>query len=294
MVNTKIDLDYAYSYCKEIAISHYENFPVGSFLIPAKKRNFIYSVYAFARYADDIADSDKLSSGEKVSKLNELNNELNKIETGKENMLIPDTENVFIALSNTIREFKIPVMEFRNLLAAFIQDSVRQRYDSFDELIEYSGLSANPIGHLVLYIFDFSPEKDAMVFNDSDSICTALQLTNFWQDVSEDIKINRIYIPSETMKDFNYNEEMLFEKNENDDFRKMMKYLAGRTKLLFEDGKKITGKLKGRLKLELKGTIEGGLEILSKLEEINYNVLSRRVVINNFDKIKLFGKIILK
>jgi len=291
--NSKINYDYSYNYCKKIAVSHYENFPVGSLLIPKNKRKYIYSIYAFARYADDIADSDIFSEKEKLEKLNELENELNKIESDDLSKLIFGTENIFIALYDTIKTLNIPVTEFRNLLIAFKQDSVKSDYRKFGELISYSEYSANPIGHIVLYVFGYNPESDKEAFESSDKICTALQLTNFWQDVSEDLKINRVYIPEEVMAENNYSYNLLSSKTENENFINILKFLISKTRKLFEEGKGILNLVKGRLRLELKATIAGGEAILKKIEEINYRVLSQRVSLGNIDKLKLFHKIIL-
>jgi squalene synthase HpnC len=288
------DYDLAYRYCKEISIRHYENFPVGSLLIPKEKRKYIYSIYAFARYADDIADSGKLSEKDKLKKLNELDNELTKIQTDNLKRLIPDTQNIFIALHDTISSLKIPASELRNLLSAFKQDSFKSSYESYDELLKYSEFSANPVGHLVLYIFGYSPLKDKEAFEYSDKICTALQLTNFWQDVSEDLEINRVYIPDELMRENNFSAELLYSRTENNDFLKIIKTLADRTKIMFNEGKRIFEFTSGRLRLELKATIAGGEEILKKIEDINYKVLSKKIKISNLDKIKIFGNIILK
>ena len=286
----QIDTELAYSYCKKLTLSHYENFPVGSLLIPSNKRKYIYSIYAFARTADDIADSDIYSIEEKLKLLDEYENELTNIELKKSVSLKNESQNIFTALSNTTDELRIPIKEFRDLLTAFRQDAVKQRYNDFEELLNYSAYSANPIGHLVLYVFGYDPERDKECFEYSDKVCSALQLTNFWQDVSVDLKIDRIYIPERTMKEFNFNELMLLDKTENDDFRKMMKHLTERTKLLFEEGRKITNYVSGRLRYELKITIAGGMEILNKIEKINYNVLSQRVTISNIDKLKLLAK----
>lgn len=290
----QIDIDIAYSYCKNLAKKHYENFPVGSLLIPSDKRKYIYSIYAFARTADDIADSDILSQAEKLKLLNEYENELTNLELNKSSPGNDDIRNIFAALSNTIKELNIPIQEFRDLLTAFKQDAVKERYDDFDELLNYSHYSADPIGHLVLYVFGYNQVKDKKCFEYSEKVCTALQLTNFWQDVSVDLKIGRIYIPGNTMKEFNYNEKMLFDKTENNDFRKVMNNLSERTKILFDEGSKITELVRGRLKYELKATIAGGMEILRKIEKINYNVLSQRVTISKTDKIKILGKIFSK
>lgn len=286
----QIDTELAYSYCKKLTLSHYENFPVGSLLIPSNKRKYIYSIYSFARSADDIADSEIYSKEEKLKLLDGYDNELDNIELKRPVSVDNETRNIFTALSNTTDELKIPIREFRDLLTAFRQDAVKQRYNDFDELLNYSAFSANPIGHLVLYVFGFDPVKDKECFEYSDKVCTALQLTNFWQDVSVDLKIDRIYIPEKEMSEFNLNEKMLFDKTENDDFRKMMKHLTERTKLLLEEGRKITNYVSGRLRYELKITIAGGMEILNKIEKINYNVLSQRVTISNIDKLKLLAK----
>jgi squalene synthase HpnC len=285
-----VDFDYAYNFCKEIAKRHYENFPVGSLLIPKNKRKYIYSVYAFARTADDIADSEKYSSELKIKKLDKFDNELKKIENKKLESLSTDTKNIFIALYDTVSELKIPVNELRKLLIAFKQDSIKQRYDTFEELIQYSDFSANPIGHLVLYVFGYNPKDHEESFKFSDKICTALQLTNFWQDVSVDLKINRIYIPVKLMKKFNYEETLLQNNIENENFRKIIKELVDSTREIFEEGKKILNFVSGRLKLELKATIAGGMEILNKIEKTNYNVLTNKVKINNMDKLNLIGK----
>ncbi|MBS1552586.1 MAG: squalene synthase HpnC [Bacteroidetes bacterium] len=289
-----LDYDYAYRYCKEIAISHYENFPVGSLLVPKSKRKYLYSIYAFARTADDIADSGKLNENEKLKKLDEFDNELNKSVNSGFDKLIPETENIFLALYDTLTALNIPVEELRNLLTAFRQDAVKHRYEKFSELIEYCQYSANPVGHLVLYIFDFDKKENPEVFDYSDNVCTALQLTNFWQDVSEDLKINRVYIPEEIMSEFNYSYDMLFGKTENDDFIRMMKTLTGRTREIFGEGRKILDHVRGRLKFELKATIAGGEEILKKIEGINYRVLSSRVKISNYDKIKILSSAFIK
>lgn len=287
-----LDFDLAYNHCRKIAVRHYENFPVGSLLIPKNKRKFIYSIYAFARTADDIADSEMLKEDAKLNMLNDFEHELDKIIAGKLDLLKDDTKLIFIALSNTINELKINTSEFRNLLAAFRQDAVKCNYETFDELISYSSNSANPIGHLVLYVFGFNPASDKECFERSDDICTGLQLTNFWQDVSVDLRIPRIYIPDEIMRKNNYSRDMLLQKKEDQDFRKTMCELVEMTRIFFERGRSIVKHTSGRLKFELKATIAGGEEILKKIRQINYNVLSERVSLNNFDKIKLLPKLI--
>jgi squalene synthase HpnC len=286
-------LEEAYKFCESVARSHYENFPVASFFIPKNKRKYIYNIYAFARLADDIADSDSLSPVEKTIKLDKLDKELKDCFENVYNNENNDQLNIFKALHNTAFELNINADEFSNLLKAFKQDAVKQRYDKFEELIEYSNYSANPIGHLVLNTFGYHSENDEELFRLSDNICTGLQLINFWQDVGRDLEINRIYIPFKEMQKFNYSEELLLKKIENDDFINLIKSLVEMTKEIFNKGKGIEKKLTGRLKLELKAIYNGGNEIIKKIEKINYKVLSGRVEIKKSDKMKLVLKTII-
>ena len=221
-------------------------------------------------------------------KLEKINEELIECFENIYNNENDEQKKIFIALNNTINDLKIPLTEFENLLTAFKQDALKQKYDEFNELLEYSNYSANPIGHLVLNTFGYYREKDSDLFKLSDFICTGLQLINFWQDVERDLVINRIYIPQKEMSKFNYSEELLIDKVENDDFIKLMSSLVERTKTIYLQGDGIEHKLKGRLKLELKAIFAGGMEIINKIEKINYRVLTQRVEITKFDKLKLF------
>lgn len=286
------DYDYAFNICKETALKHYENFPVGSILVPADKRKYIYAIYAFARFADDIADSVSLNREEKLQKLDELDNELVKLESGEQEKLKKETDIIFSALYKTRIDLNIPADEFRNLLIAFRQDAVKQRYGSFDELIKYSEYSANPVGHLVLNVFGYAKKDNEKLFYCSDKICTGLQLINFWQDVSADLKMDRIYIPVKLMDEFNFSETMLKEMNENQDFKDLMKALVVSTKSIFEEGKEIIKFVKGRLKWELKAIINSGDEVLKLIESVNYKVMSNETRIKKLSKLKILFKTI--
>ena len=279
----------AFKKCEKIAKTHYENFPVGSLLIPRAKRKYVYAIYAFARYADDIADSNK-ESAKKFDRLNEFELELIKTERNELENLEKDTSYIFIALHQTMIDLKIPAQEFYNLLIAFKQDCIVTRYEYFDQLIEYSAYSANPIGHLILYLFNYRPDKDLELFNLSDRICTGLQLINFWQDVKPDLEIDRIYIPKNVMDKFDYTFEDLLSKTENEKFVKVMKELIHETRIFFEEGKPLIRHLKGRLKLEIKATYIGGSTILKKIEKIHYKILSHRVKLSKRDKLKILLK----
>lgn len=284
-----LDAELAYIKCREVALKHYENFPVGSLLIPSDMRKYVYAVYAFARYADDIADSRLLSKEEKILRLGFLNEELDKIESGR-GRFDPETDYIFTALFDTSSSLEIPLKEFRDLLSAFRQDAVVSRYYEFDELIDYSTRSANPVGRLVLMIFGYDIESQSELFMKSDKICTALQLTNFWQDVTEDLKIDRIYIPGECMNEHGYTVDDLRSGVADDRFRNMMKELCTVTEELFAEGGSLPEKLGGRLKYEIRATIEGGRMILGKIRELDYDVLNQRPKLKTADKLSLFYK----
>ena len=184
------NLNSAYSKSLRFAKSHYENFPVVSFLIPKNLKKHVAIIYWFARTADDYADEGNLSEGERLDKLNNFEYRLKQLLIGKAES---DYE---IALANTINEKNLTAENFYNLVTAFRQDVIKKRYENFDEVIDYCNHSANPVGRLILELFDVSSEE-AIIY--SDKICTALQLTNFLQDVSIDYKKGRIYLPQDEM-----------------------------------------------------------------------------------------------
>lgn len=278
----------SFKYCEDLTKNHYENFPVASFLIPKDKRKYIYAIYAFARAADDFADEPGIEGGneKRLALLDEWNGKLDDCYTGKA------YDPIFIALGSTIKDFNIPKELFENLLNAFRQDVKKSRYKNFDEVLGYCKNSANPVGRLVLLVFDIHGDE---LFEKSDKICTALQLANFWQDVKIDLQKDRIYIPKDEMIRFEVSEDDLVNKNDSTGFRKLIKFQTERTEELFGEGKVLFELLKNesvskRLILELKLTWLGGMEILNKIKSINYNVLKTRPKLNLIDKIKLFTK----
>lgn len=273
-----------------MAKSNYENFPVASFFIPKSKRKFLHSIYAFARTADNIADSRYLDPDDKLLKLSYMRNYL---EMDSENILkLQDVHfrNVFLALEDTIRSLSINRKEFILLLTAFEQDAVKSRYDKYDDIIKYSEFSANPVGHLVLNVFGYDEVNNEKLFTLSDKICTGLQLANFWQDVSLDLKINRIYLPKDLIESFKYSYDELYLRIENDNFKNMMAHLVNETQEMFRIGRELPENLHGRLKYELKAIICGGESILNMIKEINYKVLSRRVKLSKKNKIGILMK----
>ncbi|HRE10277.1 MAG TPA: squalene synthase HpnC [Ignavibacteria bacterium] len=276
----------SFKYCEDIAKGHYENFPVASLLLPKDKRKYVYAIYAFARAADDFADEEGIEGGapKRVALLDEWNQKLKDCYNGKA------YDPIFIALGKTVQDCRIPIKPLEDLLSAFKQDVVKSRYNTFDEVLDYCTRSANPVGRLVLMIFGCHDDE---FFKYSDKICTALQLTNFWQDVEVDLRKDRIYLPEEDIKQFGYSYRQLEMKQDNENFRVLMKYEAERTQAIFDEGKKLIEMTAGnadtkKLSKELKLTWLGGTTILAKIKEIDYNVLNQRPTISGFDKLRIF------
>ncbi len=278
----------SFKYCECIAKGHYENFPVASFLIPKEKRKYIYAIYAYARAADDFADEPGIEGGnpKRLALLDEWHDKLKDCFKGKA------YDPIFIALRQTVEDNRIPIEPLENLLKAFKQDVVKSRYKSFDEVADYCKNSANPVGRLVLMIFGSHDEK---LFRYSDKICTALQLTNFWQDVEVDLQKDRVYLPEDDIRKFGYSYDELFAKKCDERFVKLMEFEVVRTKDLFEQGKKLIElaskdtNLK-KLAKELKLIWLGGTKILEKLKGIKYDVFNKRPEVSTFDKIKIYAK----
>src|SRR5262245_27573721 len=224
-------LEASYEYCESLARAHYENFPVGSILVPKPLRKHFYSIYAFARTADDFADEGYdlgFSEGERLSLLEQWSEMLTESLRGRA------THPIFVALSRTIDDFALPAGLFEDLLSAFSQDVTRRRYDSLDQLVDYCRRSANPIGRLVLLLFGYRDEQRHLW---SDQICTALQLANHWQDVAVDLGKDRIYLPAEDQTNFGISTEDLFSRRATDNFRKMMAFEVDRAETMFSRGK---------------------------------------------------------
>jgi squalene synthase HpnC len=260
---------------------HYENFPVASFLLPKAKRNDIAVIYWFARTADDLADEGQFSASERIYALNEFEKYFLDSLNGK------FVNQNYQILSDVVLRNNLSPKYFTDLISAFKQDVLKTRYNNFNEVLDYCSRSANPVGRIVLDIFKIH-NQDAYRF--SDSICTALQLTNFLQDVEIDYSKGRIYIPSDEMKQFEVTESMFEMKKNNHNFSSLIKHNVDRTRELFEEGKNIFRFLKGRLKIEIKWTVAGGEKILTKIEKNNYQIFGNRPKLNKTD----FFSILLK
>jgi len=289
-----MNVENAYKECQKMAKAHYENFPIASFFLPAQLRKHIYAIYCFARYADDIADSKDLSPDKKLSLLKlyryyyqlSLNNEFNEV---PENIRF-----ILIAFCNTVKEFSIKTEEPLFLIKAFELDAVKNRYEKFDELLEYSQYSANPIGSIYLHISGYSkrPELSEIKYY-SNKVCTGLQLINFLQDVRQDMEMDRVYIPFDIMKKYNYSYDDLFALCEDNRFINIIKELWDKTREIYFAGYNILNFLNHKHKKEMQLILESGKVILSKLEDEKYMVLSKNLKLNKLDKMRLLIKIIL-
>jgi hydroxysqualene synthase len=278
----------AYAYCEKIARSHYENFPVGSVLVPAELRQYFYSIYAFARTADDFADEgygEGYSDEERLALLDEWRVML------RESTGTRAGHPIFVALADTRAKFRLPIELFEDLLSAFSQDVVKRRYADFTELLDYCRRSANPVGRLILLLFGHQEEEK---FRQSDAICTALQLANHWQDVAIDLQKDRVYLPLEDLARFGLSVDSLFEKTLSDGFRKLLEFEIARTRELFAEGKPLCTAVKGRLGIELRLVWLGGSKILDGIEKNGYDVFTRRPLIGKRDKLTILLKALRK
>jgi len=271
----------AYLKAEEFAKSHYENFPVVSLFIKKEMRKHVAIIYWFARTADDIADEDNFTVEERLLKINNFNERLTHIVAGDY------TDEYEHALYLTINERKLTPVHFFNLLKAFKQDIFQQKWNTFNDILDYCTNSANPVGRLILELYNVRDDK---AFYYSDKICTALQLTNFYQDVSKDILKNRIYFPIDEIEKFGVKLKS-FELNENNDnLRRLVKFNVERAESFFREGENLLNYLSGRLQYEIKWTILGGRAILKKIIKSDYNVINIRPSLSKFDYFFLFLK----
>jgi len=270
----------AYSYCERLARTHYENFPVATWFLPKRLRQHFFNVYAYCRISDDLGDETG-STQASLLLLDEWEAELNACYNGS------PRHPVFVALAGTVREFDIPKQTFADLLTAFRQDQTVTRYETFDDLLGYCHYSANPVGHLVLYLCGYrDPERQQL----SDFTCTALQLANFWQDVSTDYDKGRIYLPLEDLKRFRVSEEDISSQRNTTQFREMMRFEVQRAREWFDRGLPLVGRVSRELAIDLELFSRGGQEILRAIERQDYAVLGHRPAISKGRKLALVAR----
>ena len=268
-------------YCRELATTHYENFTVVSWFLPRGLRQHMYNVYAFCRWADDLGDETG-DRGRSTELLAWWRGELDRCFRGEA------SHPVFVALRSTIERFGLEERPFADLISAFEQDQRITEYDTFEQLRDYCRRSADPVGRLVLKLFEQStPEHVAW----SDSICTGLQLANFWQDVDRDLSKGRIYLPREDRLRFGYGDDDLRGRRTTPAFLELMKFEVDRAREFLVAGRPLLSGVSGRrLRLDLELFVAGGLKILDKIESIGYRVWDRRPTVTKAAKIGLLLK----
>ncbi len=274
-----VSLEAAYAACERLAHGHYENFPVASILVPRRMRRHVAAVYAFARAGDDFADEGRRSAEERYRLLDGWLRRLHAAAAAQ----TPgppaaagepaESAEIFLALGATMRSKGLPQQLFEDLLSAFRQDVSITRYATWQELMDYCRRSANPVGRLVLRIADY---RDARLDAQSDAICTALQLTNFWQDLRIDFERGRIYLPAEEWLTRGGREEALAASRLPSPWTQALAAAAARTQGLFEAGRPLCDVVRGRLRCELRATWLGGVRILDRLEAVAFDPLVRR------------------
>jgi squalene synthase HpnC len=255
-----------------VSVGHYENFPVASLLLPATLRDPVAVIYRFARSADDIADEGDDTATARIEKLRGYREALQRLAH-------PDTP-LFAEVARIVRKHALPISLFHDLLDAFAQDVVKKRYATFTEVLEYCRRSANPVGRLLLHLFKRTSETELA---QSDAICTALQLINFWQDVAIDYAKDRIYLPQDEMAAHGVSEAQIGAQRCDAPFRALMRAQVRRSRELMLRGAPLGVALPGRIGLEIRATVQGGLRILEKIEAAAYDVFRRRLVLRWYD-----------
>lgn len=270
----------AREYCRQLARSHYENFSVATWFLPNRLRQHFYNVYAYCRISDDLGD-EVGNAAASLALLDQWEKELEACYAGS------PRHPVFVALAETVQAFDIPKIEFSNLLKAFRQDQTVTRYEAFGDLLGYCRYSANPVGHLVLYLCGYrDPERQGL----SDFTCTALQLANFWQDVSIDYAKGRIYLPLEDLRRFNVTEEDIADHRNTPELCELLAFEVGRTREWFDRGLPLVKKVDKELATDIALFSRGGQEILRAITQQKFAVLGHRPTISKARKLALVAR----
>jgi squalene synthase HpnC len=270
-------LSFARSYCARVARTHYENFAVASALSPRRLVPHFHAVYAYCRWADNLAD-ETAGGEESLGLLDWWRCELLDCYAGK------PRHPVLVALRDTVTHFAIPPEPFLNLLLAFEQDQRVTRYETFADLLGYCRHSANPVGHVVLYLFRcFRPDRAAL----ADEVCTGLQLANFWQDVARDFEKGRVYLPAEDRRRFGYADEDLAARRFTPAFAELLRFEVERTRGYFDRGAKLLPLLPRAARADVDLFLRGGCAILDAIERQRYDVWTRRPIVSKRQKLGL-------
>jgi squalene synthase HpnC len=274
----------AQHYTRWLATQHYENFHVVTFLLPKRLHQDFYNVYAFCRWADDLGDEIG-DTAESLRLLAWWRSELEGMYAGVVH------HPVFVALEETASRHNLPAQLFSDLISAFEQDQTVTRYAGWEELFRYCRCSANPVGRLVLRLCGYADEERDRL---SDATCTALQLANFWQDVTVDYEKDRVYLPLDLLAKHNYTLEDLGARRHNQAFQALMREAVEMARRLFVQGLPLIGKVDRRLAFDLELFSRGGMRVLEKIEQQNYNVLAARPSVSKLDRLGLLAHALLR
>jgi phytoene synthase len=284
----------AYAHCESLARAHYENFPVASRLLPAPMRPHIAAIYAFARTADDYADEPGRAPEERLRLLDAWGARLRSDpDVRAHEPAAPGSDDgdlVFAALENTMRVHRLPRQLFEDLLSAFRQDVTTHRYERWEDVLDYCRRSANPVGRLVLRVAGYD---DRRLDEAADAVCSALQLTNFWQDLARDWAIGRIYVPAVDRRAAGADERDLTAGRMTPEWQRVLTMMTDRTRRLFAEGRAVCDGVGGRLRFELRCTWLGGTRILDKLERTGFDVFRQRPTLSAADVPGLFARALL-
>ena len=265
-------------------VDHYENFPVASWLLPAGVRPPIEAIYGFARGADDVADEGTASDAQRLAELDRYLAALDAIDAGRE----PEPD--FARIAAAAREYALPTSLLRDLIDAFKQDVVKKRYATYAELLDYSRRSADPVGRLVLHVFEHAGHGSGYSREQSDAVCSALQQINFWQDVEVDWRKGRVYIPQEDLARFDVSESAIAEQRVDARWQGLMSFECERSRKLLHQGDALARSLPGRFGLEIRATIAGGARILEKIEAARGDVFRHRPVLTKLDWARMLAR----
>ncbi len=258
-----------------MSVGHYENFPVASVLLPAPLRHPVAVIYRFARSADDFADEGELAAAERLALLDAYRQELRQLEAG-----VAPGQALFADLGAVVRAYRLPLQLFHDLLDAFSQDVLKKRYADFAELMDYCRRSANPVGRLLLHLFGAARGEN---LTHSDAICSSLQLINFLQDVALDWRKNRIYLPQDELRRHGVSEAQIAAGDTAGQWQAMMRFQTARARALMQSGAPLGRALPGRIGLEIRSIVQGGLRILEKIDKAEGDVYHRRPVLRAHD-----------
>jgi len=282
-MDTRQSLDQAQAYCSQIAKAHYENFIISNHFTPPHIRQHIENIYAFCRYGDDLGDEAPFPPEIRWSLLDEWEKDI--VEASIKGWNGNPRHPINLAVQHTARHFQIPLKPFVDLIQAFKMDQEKLEYATWDELRSYCSFSADPVGHLFLYVYGHDDDELRTL---SDFTCTALQLANHWQDIARDHAQQRCYIPLETMENFNYTREDFSNKVDDERWKSIIQFEVDRAQAWFDEGKALWAKVDPHLAVDLEMFTLGGEAILQSIRKQQYTTWKKRPTVSKFKQATLF------